>query len=118
MRITKLVSSGLLSWVVAGLLVSQVLAQGYPVKPIRVIIGFPPGGAPDIMARLIAPKFLESQGQPWAVDNRPGAQGTIGTHIAARSPERQVACARRVHRETGERDAGAADDSRGRRTRV
>ncbi|MBI4190482.1 MAG: tripartite tricarboxylate transporter substrate binding protein [Betaproteobacteria bacterium] len=86
MRKTKFVRSGLLSWVVVGLFASEVLAQGYPAKPIRVIDAFPAGGGTDIVARLIAPKFLESQGQSWVVDNRPGAGGIIGTDIVAKSP--------------------------------
>ena len=82
----KFVRSGLLSWVVLGLLVSDLLAQGYPAKPIRVIDAYPPGGSTDIVARLIGPKFQESQGQPWVIDNRPGAQGIIGTDIVAKAP--------------------------------
>jgi tripartite-type tricarboxylate transporter receptor subunit TctC len=61
-------------------------AQNYPAKPIRVIDAYPPGGGTDIVARTIAPKFLESQGQSWVVDSRAGAQGIIGAEIAAKSP--------------------------------
>jgi len=86
MRKPKPVCSGLLSLFVGGLLVTEVLAQGYPVKPIRVIDAYPPGGSTDIVARLISPKFRESQGQPWVVDNRPGAQGIIGAEIVAKAP--------------------------------
>ena len=66
--------------------VATVQAQNYPSKPIRVIDGYPPGGGTDIVARTIAPKFLESQGQSWVVDSRAGAQGIIGAEIAAKSP--------------------------------
>ena len=66
--------------------VACVHAQNYPAKPIRVIDGYPPGGGTDIVARTIAPKFLESQGQAWVVDSRAGAQGIIGAEIAAKSP--------------------------------
>jgi tripartite-type tricarboxylate transporter receptor subunit TctC len=62
-----------------------VLAQAYPAKPIRVIDGYPPGGTTDIVARFIAPKFLESQRQPWVIENRPGAQGIIANDMVARS---------------------------------
>jgi tripartite-type tricarboxylate transporter receptor subunit TctC len=62
-----------------------VLAQVYPAKPIRVIDGYPPGGTTDIVARFIAPKFLESQRQPWVIENRPGAQGIIANDMVARS---------------------------------
>ncbi len=61
-------------------------AQNYPAKPIRVIDAYPPGGGTDIVARTIAPKFLEGQGQSWVVDSRAGAQGIIGAEIAAKSP--------------------------------
>jgi hypothetical protein len=70
----------------AALLTAEVLAQGYPVKPVRVIDAYPPGGGTDIVARTIAPKFQESLGQPWVIDNRGGAQGIIGAEGAARSP--------------------------------
>src|SRR5262249_44675551 len=73
-------------WIVAGLLASGALAQTYPARPIRVIDGFPAGGSTDIVARIIGPKFQEGQGQPWIVDNRPGAQGIIGGELAAKSP--------------------------------
>src|SRR4051812_39868803 len=61
------------------------LAQTYPSKPIRVIDGYPPGGGTDIVARTIAPKFLESQGQSWIVDARAGAQGIIGAEIVSKA---------------------------------
>jgi tripartite-type tricarboxylate transporter receptor subunit TctC len=63
----------------------DVLAQAYPTKPIRVIDGYPPGGTTDIVARFIAPKFLESQRHPWVIENRPGAQGIIANDMVARS---------------------------------
>jgi tripartite-type tricarboxylate transporter receptor subunit TctC len=62
-------------------------AQGsaYPVKPIRWIVPFPPGGSGDVLARLVTPKLAESLGQQIIVDNRSGASGTIGTVAVARS---------------------------------
>src|SRR5262245_47056411 len=57
----------------------------YPSKPIRLIVGFPPGGADDAVARVIAPKIAERLGQTVIVDNRPGAAGNVGTEIAARA---------------------------------
>ncbi len=68
-----------------GLLVSDAFAQVYPVRPIRVIDAFAPGGGTDIVARIIAPRFQASMGQPLVVDNRPGAAGIIGAEIAAKS---------------------------------
>jgi len=52
-------------------------AQNYPIRPVRVISGFAPGGGSDIMARLIAERMHEALGRPFIVDNRPGAGGTI-----------------------------------------
>src|SRR5688572_2142436 len=86
MRKTMFARVGLLSWLVAGLLVSEVLAQGYPVKPIRLINGFSPGGSIDVMLRIVQPKFQESLGQPFVIDYRPGAGGIIGADIAAKAP--------------------------------
>ncbi|MGZ5150346.1 MAG: tripartite tricarboxylate transporter substrate binding protein [Burkholderiales bacterium] len=61
-------------------------AQTYPVKPIRVIDAYPPGGSTDVVARILAIKFQESMGRSWIIDNRPGAQGIIGCELAAKSP--------------------------------
>ncbi len=60
-------------------------AQNYPVKPIRIIVPYTPAGTTDILARLIGQKMNENWGQPVIVDNRPGANGNIGTEIAARA---------------------------------
>ena len=60
--------------------------QPFPSKPIRIIVAFPPGGGTDIVARMIAPKMAEALGQQVVVDNRAGAQGIVGTEIAAKSP--------------------------------
>ena len=53
----------------------SAVAQDYPTKPIRMIVGFPPGGGPDVMARLVAPKMTEAWGQQVVIDNRAGATG-------------------------------------------
>ena len=58
----------------------------YPVKPVRLIAPFGPGGGTDIQGRLLGKKFHESTGQPLIVDNRTGAGGMIGAEIAARAP--------------------------------
>jgi tripartite-type tricarboxylate transporter receptor subunit TctC len=60
-------------------------AQSYPLKPIRIIIPFPPGNTVDIMARLIGPKMTERLGQNVIVDNRAGAAGQLGLELAARA---------------------------------
>ena len=59
---------------------------GYPVKPVRLIVGQAPGGATDVIARLVAPKFGEYLGQTVVVENRTGAAGSIGAAFVAKSP--------------------------------
>ncbi|MEA3154935.1 MAG: hypothetical protein QOK44_2524, partial [Betaproteobacteria bacterium] len=61
-------------------------AQTYPSKPVRMIVGFPPGGSTDIMARLISPGLIESFRQQFVIDNRPGANSNIAAELAARAP--------------------------------
>src|SRR5687767_12066488 len=61
-------------------------ASRFPTKPIRMIVPFPPGGSNDILGRFIAHKLTERFGQQTIVDNRPGADGIIGTEFASRSP--------------------------------
>lgn len=58
----------------------------YPAKPVRVIVPFPPGGSIDPIARMITPKLAEALGQQFLVDNRPGANGAIGTELLAKAP--------------------------------
>lgn len=60
-------------------------SQSYPAKPVRVIVPFPPGGANDIVARIVLPKLSEQMGQSFVIENRSGAGGTIGTAVAAQS---------------------------------
>jgi len=67
----------------AALAVPPAAAQDYPVKPIRVVIGFSAGSGVDVSARIIGQKLNESWGQPVISDNRPGAGGTIAAQIAA-----------------------------------
>jgi tripartite-type tricarboxylate transporter receptor subunit TctC len=57
----------------------------YPNKPIRFIVGFPPGGATEFIARLVGQKLTQSMGQQVIVDNRPGAAGNLGIELAARA---------------------------------
>jgi tripartite-type tricarboxylate transporter receptor subunit TctC len=75
---------------VAGLALLHGLAdvhgQSYPTRPVRMIVGFPPGGGTDVVARIIAPKLSEYLGQSVVIENRPGATGTVAAGIVAKSP--------------------------------
>ena len=70
---------------IAGLVLScQAMAQ-YPTKPLRMLVGFPPGGANDIVARIAAQKLSETLGQPVVVENRPGNAGVIAAEALAKA---------------------------------
>jgi tripartite-type tricarboxylate transporter receptor subunit TctC len=66
----------------------NALAQGaaWPIKPVRILIGYPPGAGSDIVTRLITPELTKAFGQTFVVDNRPGAAGNIAMELAARTP--------------------------------
>jgi len=70
---------------VALLIASAVWAQDYPTRPVRMVAPFAPGGATDVLARIVSQKLYERWGQTVIVDNRPGAGGNIGAELAARS---------------------------------
>jgi len=61
-------------------------AQAFPIKPVRLIVGFPPGGSSDVVGRLIAEGATEALGQTVLIENAPGAGGSIGTARAAKAP--------------------------------
>lgn len=68
-----------------GLLPAAIFAQGYPMKPVTMIVPYPPGGATDIIGRVIAQGLSERLGQQVVIDNRSGAGGNIGAEAAARA---------------------------------
>jgi tripartite-type tricarboxylate transporter receptor subunit TctC len=61
-------------------------AQAYPTRPVRIIVGFAAGNTPDILARLMGQWLSERLGQPFIIENRPGAGGNIGTEVVVRAP--------------------------------
>ena len=65
---------------------AQAQTEAFPLKTIRIVVPFAPGGSADINARLLSPKMSDLLGQPIVVDNRAGASGNIGTEAVARSP--------------------------------
>ena len=85
MRVIRVAAACLLAWAAAGGC-NGVWAQAYPAKPIKIVVTFPLGGAPDILARLFGAKMQENWGQPVVVDNRPGAGGNLGADYVAKSP--------------------------------
>ena len=80
---TRLFKVLVLVWMGTLALVTQ--AQDYPIRPVKVLIPFPPGGPTDVLARLVAQKLTENLGQPFVVENRPGGTGTIGSGAVSKS---------------------------------
>jgi tripartite-type tricarboxylate transporter receptor subunit TctC len=73
------------AFVTAAAVVSPVLAQSWPDRPVRIIAPFGPGSSPDLMARLLADRLQAKLGQPFVVENRPGAGGNTGTDAVAKA---------------------------------
>ena len=65
--------------------ITAAWAQTYPAKPIRIVVGFPPGGGNDIIARMVGAKMQETWGQPVIIDNKPGANSIIAAEFVAKS---------------------------------
>jgi tripartite-type tricarboxylate transporter receptor subunit TctC len=76
-----------ISCLIACLLCAEIAcAQSYPARAVKVVVPWPPGQATDISARIVAQKLQEALGQPFVIDNRPGAGGSIGSDAVAKSP--------------------------------
>ncbi len=80
----RIVNSGTV--LCAALWSTIAVAQSYPTKPIRIIVGYPAGGPTDMIARTVAQKLSPALGQQVIVDNRPGASGMIGAELAVKAP--------------------------------
>lgn len=85
-RYTRRYFSSLLTSAVLSAVASPLLAQGFPDKPLRLVVAAPPGGTADILARVIADSLSKSLGQPVMVDNRPGGGGVIALQEVLKSP--------------------------------
>jgi tripartite-type tricarboxylate transporter receptor subunit TctC len=81
----RYVWGGGLAIVIVGGCVAVSMAQGYPSRPIRIVVPYPPGGAADNTARILWPRLGEAFGQQVVIDNRSGASGIIGADIVAKS---------------------------------
>jgi tripartite-type tricarboxylate transporter receptor subunit TctC len=82
-----------MSWLIRFVLASALaavtsvaLAQPYPARPVRLLVSFPPGGASDIVARLIGQSLAPRLGQPVVVENRPGSNGNLAGELVAHAP--------------------------------
>ena len=75
-----------LSLAMAGCAAQAIAQEAYPTKPIRLVVPFAPGGATDIIGRLLAEKLSPFYGQPIVIDNKPGVSGHLGAQIVAKAP--------------------------------
>ena len=71
--------------VAVSVLVAPAFGQSYPTRPVKIIVPFAAGGPADIYARFVAQRLQDSLGQPFVVEDRPGAGSVIGTEIAAKA---------------------------------
>jgi tripartite-type tricarboxylate transporter receptor subunit TctC len=88
MRLIQLLSRltfSTIALLAAGASLAQPVASTFPAKPMRIVVTFTPGGAPDIIARILAERFTASWGQPVVVDNKPGSGGNIGADFVAKA---------------------------------
>jgi len=79
----RAIGVALSAWALALYLPAEAGAQSYPSRPIRILVGTPPGGGADFLARSLQPKLAESLGQPIVVENRPGANGALASDVLA-----------------------------------
>jgi tripartite-type tricarboxylate transporter receptor subunit TctC len=84
--VARMVARTVLAVLALALSCGDALAQAWPSKPIRYIVPFPPAGATDILARIVADKISPTLGQSVVVENRPGAAGNVGTEMVVKAP--------------------------------
>ncbi|POF32189.1 Bug family tripartite tricarboxylate transporter substrate binding protein [Roseibium marinum] len=86
-KIRRTLAAGVIGGL-AAVSAGAAMAEDYPTRPITMVVGFPPGGSTDVVARILAGHMATTLGQPVLVENRPGAGGTVGiSHVAASAPD-------------------------------
>ncbi|MGB6567613.1 MAG: tripartite tricarboxylate transporter substrate-binding protein, partial [Xanthobacteraceae bacterium] len=85
LKLLKIWSGVLLAAPLLCSLCAAAVAQDYPTRPVRIVVGFPPGGGVDATARVVGQAMSQDLGQPFVVENKPGAAGTLGAADVARS---------------------------------
>ncbi len=98
----KRIAGAILSFAVAAAAASAAFAQGYPDRPVKIVVPFAPAGPTDVIARIVADKLSISLGKQFYVENRAGAGGNTGTGQVATSPRRWLHADRREHRLRGQ----------------
>jgi tripartite-type tricarboxylate transporter receptor subunit TctC len=86
MRAARAFASLVVGLVLLGAATPAAAQSAWPAKPVRLLVGFPPGGGTDILARLLAKKLADTWGQAVVVENRPGASATIASDVVAKAP--------------------------------
>jgi tripartite-type tricarboxylate transporter receptor subunit TctC len=86
MTLVRKVAAGLAALLVLTLFPLPSFAQQWPAKPVRMVVGFPPGGGTDVLARLVAERLSQIWGQQVVIENRPGASATIASAVVAKAP--------------------------------
>jgi tripartite-type tricarboxylate transporter receptor subunit TctC len=84
-QVQILLAATFITSAMAGAVESGGVEPNFPKRPVRMVVGFPPGEGTEIMAHIIAPKIIESRGHQVTTDNRIGTTGTIGASLVARA---------------------------------
>ena len=80
------IATVIVSFLLAGGSFGTAFAQTYPARPVHVVIGFAAGGSADVVPRIVAAELAKRLGQPWVIDNKPGAGGQISVAAVLNAP--------------------------------